>query len=103
VFVVVVVVAEEVGRLWDPIRRAEGSAVLRSAHCCGGGCEGGAGGAVSKGLGLGRGFGEGKGERPPGTDEATRGRGKGERRQESRFLNSKRGALLIGDRASCTF
>lgn len=61
-----------VGRPWDPIRRAEGSAVLRSAHCCGGGCEGGAGGAVSKGLG--EVFGEGKGERPPGTDEGKRKR-----------------------------
>jgi len=77
VFVVVVVVAVVVGRPWDPVRRAEESAVLRSAHCCGGGCgEGGAGGAVSKGLR--EVFGEGKGERPPGTDEATRGRGKGQ-------------------------
>lgn len=48
VFVVVVVVTVVVGRPCDPIRRAGGLPVLRSAHCCGGGCDGG---AVSKGLG----------------------------------------------------
>jgi hypothetical protein len=81
VFVVVVLVAVGVGRPWSPIRRAEGSAVLRSEHCGGGGCEGGGGGCEggvggvgSKGLGEVFGRGKGKGRR-----EHTRGTGKGER------------------------
>ena len=76
-FVVVVVVAMVVGRPWDPIRRAEGSAVLRSAHCCGGGCEGGAGGAVSKGLGLWERF--WRGERGTAAGKKTRPRGEEEK------------------------
>ena len=49
VVVVVAVVAMAVRRRRGPIRRAEGTGVLRSAHGCGGDGEGG--GAGSKGLG----------------------------------------------------